>query len=100
MSEFCEAKRLPGSVLARQAPARRARNGRSPMQVTRRNLLTGVGAAVAGVTTATVPTFAAWEPNLRYPDPAVKILDPSFAKYRIGNAGVERLATGMRFGEG
>jgi gluconolactonase len=70
------------------------------MQVTRRNLLTGGGAAVAGVAIATVPTFAAWEPSLRYPDPAVKILDPSFAKYRIGNAGIELLATGMRFGEG
>jgi len=70
------------------------------MQVTRRNLLTGAGAAIAGAATATVPTFAAWEPSLRYPDPAIKILDPSFAKYRLGNAGVERLATGMRFGEG
>jgi len=70
------------------------------MQVIRRKLLTGAGAAFAGAATATAPTFAAWEPSLRYPDPAVKILDPSFAKYRLGNAGVERLATGMRFGEG
>ena len=29
----------------------------------------------------------------RYPDPAIHVLDPSFAKYRIANAGVERLAT-------
>ena|SRR6516225_11163814 len=70
------------------------------MQVIRRDLLTGAGAAIAGAATPAVPTFAAWEPSLRYPDPAVKILDPSFAKYRLGNAGVERLATGMRFGEG
>jgi hypothetical protein len=32
----------------------------------------------------------------RYPDPAVEVLDPTFAKYRIFNAAVERLASGMR----
>jgi gluconolactonase len=42
----------------------------------------------------------AWEPASRYPDPAVKVLDPSFAKYRITNAAVERLHTGMRWCEG
>jgi gluconolactonase len=36
----------------------------------------------------------------RYPDPAIHVLDPSFAKYRIANAGVERLATGYRWAEG
>jgi gluconolactonase len=41
-----------------------------------------------------------WEPSERYPDPAIKILDPSFARYRIAQATVERLATGMRFSEG
>jgi imidazolonepropionase-like amidohydrolase len=35
------------------------------MQVTRRNSLTGGGAAVAGAATATVPTFAAWNATLR-----------------------------------
>jgi hypothetical protein len=41
-----------------------------------------------------------WEPNERYPDPAVKILDPSFEKYRVGHASVERLYTGARWVEG
>jgi gluconolactonase len=36
----------------------------------------------------------------RYPDPAIEILDPSFLKYRLFNASVERLATGTRWGEG
>jgi gluconolactonase len=36
----------------------------------------------------------------RYPDPAIHIVDQSFAKYRIANAGVERLATGFRWCEG
>jgi gluconolactonase len=35
-----------------------------------------------------------------YPDPAVHILDQKFAKYRLFNASVERLASGTRWGEG
>jgi gluconolactonase len=41
-----------------------------------------------------------WQPSERYPDPAVEVLDPGFAKYRIFSAAVERLATGTRWGEG
>ena len=41
-----------------------------------------------------------WQPSELYPDPAVQVLDPSFAKYRIGLAAVERLATGLRWAEG
>lgn len=37
---------------------------------------------------------------VRYPDPAVEVLDERFAKYRIGNAVVERLHTGSRWAEG
>ncbi len=47
-----------------------------------------------------MPTEPAWMPSERYPDPAVQILDPRFAKYRLPLAGVERLATGMRWSEG
>lgn len=36
----------------------------------------------------------------RYPDPLVEVLDPSFAKYRLYAASVERLATGFRWAEG
>ena len=41
-----------------------------------------------------------WQPSERYPDPAVQVLDPSFAKYRVNLAAVERLATGFRWCEG
>src|ERR1700730_2451460 len=41
-----------------------------------------------------------WQPSERYPDPAVQILDPSLAKYRVTLAAVERLATGFRWAEG
>ena len=35
-----------------------------------------------------------------YPDPAVEVVDPRFAKYKVGNAAVERLYTGTRWAEG
>src|SRR5271170_7161526 len=35
-----------------------------------------------------------------YPDAAVEVIDPRFAKYRVGNAAVERLYTGTRWAEG
>ncbi|HEY7252553.1 MAG TPA: SMP-30/gluconolactonase/LRE family protein, partial [Methylomirabilota bacterium] len=37
---------------------------------------------------------------VRYPDPAVQILEESFTKYRVFNSAVERLATGFRWAEG
>ncbi len=36
----------------------------------------------------------------RYPDPAVRVLQPAFEKYRLVLAAVERLATGCRWVEG
>ena len=41
-----------------------------------------------------------YEPNLRYPDPAVRPLDKEFLKYRLPLASVERLYTGCRWAEG
>ena len=72
------------------------------MALTRRNLLTTAGAAAAA---SLLPRSAdaqkfAFTPNQRYPDPAVHILDPSFAKYRIYSSTVEQVATGMRWAEG
>src|SRR5271163_1941621 len=37
---------------------------------------------------------------VRYPDPSIKILDPRFSALVLGNAAVERIATGCRFNEG
>jgi gluconolactonase len=37
---------------------------------------------------------------VRYPDPAIEVLDPRFAQYRLGAAAVERLHTGARWAEG
>jgi gluconolactonase len=37
---------------------------------------------------------------VRYPDPNIVVLDPRFAKYKIGNAAIEQLWTGARWAEG
>jgi len=67
------------------------------VRFSRRKLLGALGAGAWGVRPALV---GAWQPSERYPDPAIKILHPSFKKYRNSLAGVERIATGMRFAEG
>jgi gluconolactonase len=41
-----------------------------------------------------------WTPSPRYPDPAIEVLDPRFAKYRLPLSAVERLHAGTRWGEG
>src|SRR5262245_54687950 len=66
--------------------------------LTRRNLI--AAGASAAATAAATSAFAAWEENLRYPDPRVEILDPSFARYRIAQASVQQLYTGARWSEG
>jgi len=70
------------------------------MDVSRRTFL------AAGTTVATLTGFqrssqaAQWQPNQRYLDPSIKIIDLSFARYRVTLAKVERLASGMRWCEG
>jgi len=70
-------------------------------QQQRRGLLkavAGAGLATLGGT-AWAQSFS-YQPNQRYPDPAVQILDPSFTKYRIYSSTVEQVASGMRWAEG
>jgi len=43
---------------------------------------------------------AQWQPSQRYPDPLVRIIDPSFTKYRVTLAKVEKIASDMRWSEG
>lgn len=64
----------------------------------RRKFLASTGAIAA---LAAVPrAIAEWQPSQRYPDPLIKIIDPDFAKYRVGTAKVEQIASGMRWCEG
>jgi gluconolactonase len=44
--------------------------------------------------------LAQFQPSQRYPDPLVRIIDPSFTKYRLPLAKVEKIAAGMRWSEG
>jgi len=69
------------------------------MTMSKREILAGAGAAAAAMT-FTRSAFADWKPSERYPDPYVQVLDPSFNKYRLGLASVERIATGTRWNEG
>ena len=60
-------------------------------------------AIAAAATLAFAPrAFAQWSPAVGYPDPAVRVLDPSFGQYRLALAAVERIAHGggMRWNEG
>jgi len=67
----------------------------------RRRLLRAGGAlALAGAAPAAFAQALDFRPSPRYPDPAVKVLDPSFARYRLFSASVEQLATGFRWAEG
>src|SRR5215213_10031821 len=68
----------------------------------RRIFLTGAAAAAAGlaVKSALADTLPLGDlPNWRYPDPRVEALDKRF-KYKVGNAAIERIATGFRWAEG
>ncbi len=56
---------------------------------------------VSGRSASARTTSVAQAPAIvRYPDPAVRSLDPRFDKYRAGNAAIERLYTGCRWAEG
>ncbi len=57
------------------------------------------GGALAALAT-TPASSQEWQPSPRYPDPRVRVIDASFARYRLALAKVERLATGMRWCEG
>ena len=68
------------------------------MEWTKREFLK---AGAGGAALAAMPrAFAQWQPSQRYPDPLIKIVDPSFARYRLALAKVERIASGMRWCEG
>jgi gluconolactonase len=68
----------------------------------RRTFLAGtaVAATAAALKSANADTLPLGDlPNWRYPDPRVEVLDKRF-KARVGNAAIERVATGFRWAEG
>ena len=41
-----------------------------------------------------------WQQPVRYPDPAIEVIDPRFRQYVLGSASLERIWTGARWAEG
>jgi gluconolactonase len=70
----------------------------------RQFLAAGTAAVVATAAAAAAPkAFAQSAPftvSQRYPDPLVRVIDPSFGRYRLGLAKVERIASNCRWNEG
>jgi len=68
----------------------------------RRAFLTAAGTAGASLALNAAGLAKDWSlPDVaRYPDPAIEIVDQRLAKYRQGNAAIERLYTGARWAEG
>jgi gluconolactonase len=75
-------------------------SGRKAM-LGRRSLIIAGAAAAAEFSLGGIamPQAFAEEP-VRYPDARIKVLDPRFQSLVLGNAAVERIATGLRFCEG
>jgi gluconolactonase len=63
-------------------------------------LKAAAGSGLAVLTGSTRAQSFPFAPNQRYPDPAILILDPSFAKYRPYSSTVEQVGTGMRGADG
>jgi len=65
----------------------------------RRQFLAAAG-ALALASRAGAQTGPQWQLSQRYPDPSVKVIDPSFNRYRLALAKVERIASNCRWNEG
>ena len=67
----------------------------------RRSFIAGAVAA-AGVRLASGQQrdYGQGAPPVRYPEPDVVVLTERFARYKVGNAAIQRLHTGMRWAEG
>jgi gluconolactonase len=75
------------------------------MRSNRRQFLVAGSAIVAATAAAAAAPrafaqSAPWNPASRLPDPGVRVIDPSFNRYRLALAKVERIASGMRWSEG
>jgi gluconolactonase len=75
-------------------------NGTSGARMGRRSFLAAAGAAAALATTALARDYGPGAPPVRYPDPDIVVLDKRFAKIKIGNTPIQRLATGFLWAEG
>ena len=70
------------------------------MDLSRRNILAGAGAAFAATAAAKDALAADFISSQRFPDPAIEVFDPRFGAGLVATTAVERLATGFRWAEG
>ncbi len=75
-------------------------NGTAPSLDRRHFLTAAAGAAFAAATAGAQERDWSGKNPIRYPDPDIVVLDPSFAKYKIGNTAIQRLHTGSLWAEG
>ena len=70
-------------------------------RIGRRSFIGGtIATTFAATTLAQTRDYSQNAPPVRYPDKDIVVLDPRFGKYKIGNAAIQRLYTGMRWAEG
>jgi gluconolactonase len=75
---------------------------KTPLPATGRRSFIGAALAVSALPRLAGASDRDWSGRTptRYPEPDVEILDPRFARYRIGNTPIQRLHTGMLWAEG
>jgi gluconolactonase len=73
-------------------------NTTTTTQLARRSFLSALATGAAGV--AMARDYGPHAQPVRYPDPDIVVLDPRFAKYKLGNTPIVRLHTGMLWAEG
>src|SRR5579871_4898133 len=69
------------------------------MKVGRRSFMAAAAAAMTG-SVAFARDYGPHAPPVRYPEPDVVVLDPRFAKYKLGNSPIQRLHRGTLWAEG
>lgn len=75
----------------------------APRSRSRRSFLsnaTGATLAAAAAASAQAPRDWSGATPIRYPDPDIVVLEKSFAKYKLGNTPIQRIATGCLWAEG
>ncbi len=63
----------------------------SSPRIGRRSFLTAAATATASAAAAVAREYGPNAPPVRYPEPDVLVLDPRFAKYKLGNSPIRRL---------
>jgi gluconolactonase len=77
----------------------RSTNGTDP-SLNRRHFLAAAGAAFSAAVAGAQQRDWSGNNPVRYPDPDIVVIDPRFAKYKIGNTPIQRLHTGTLWAEG